>query len=214
MDLAWRPPLTPNAPAAADAAGMAPALRRRGGEGFGTAAHGARLVPVAALTAAAVGTRRRKAPAARGRAARAFSAEARKWLKQSLQLPSNWCFGARWFGGFGNLASPQRIKGGCFMPGFNNSRAAFCFFPTAESFGVSAHIGSAVVRGKGEVRFHQGSTRFHQGSTKVPPGFHQGSTGFCEGCGVVRGGFEVRFHEGSTRVRSTRFCEGCGVVHG
>ena len=54
------------------------------------------------------------------------------------------------------------------------------FSPTAESFGVSAQIGSGVVRGDPELRFHQGSTRvppgFHQGSTRVPPGFHQGST--------------------------------------
>ena len=57
------------------------------------------------------------------------------------------------------------------------------FSSTAESFGVSAQIGSGVVRGSPEVRFHQGSTRvpprlpgFHQGSTRVPPGFHQGST--------------------------------------
>ena len=70
---------------------------------------------------------------------------------------------------------------------------------TAESFGVSAQIGSGVVRGGPEVRFHEGSTRvprgFHQGSTGVPPGFHQGSTRvprtrvptrFCKGCGVVR----------------------------
>ena len=56
----------------------------------------------------------------------------------------------------------------------------FFFLPrTAESFGVSAQMGSRVVRGGPEVRFHQGSTR-------VPPGFHQGSTRFCEGCGVVR----------------------------
>ena len=71
------------------------------------------------------------------------------------------------------------------------------FSPTAESFGVSAQIGSGVVRGGPEVRFHdvppgfhQGSRRvppgFHHGSTRVPPGFHQGSTRFCEGCGVVR----------------------------
>ena len=57
------------------------------------------------------------------------------------------------------------------------------FSPTAESFGVSAQIGSGVGRGGPEVRFHQRSTR-------VPPGCHQGSTrvppGFCEGCGVVR----------------------------
>ena len=62
--------------------------------------------------------------------------------------------------------------------------------PTAESFGVSAQIGSGVVRGGPEARFHQGSTRvppgFHQGSTRVPTGFQQGSTKFCEGCGVVR----------------------------
>ena len=43
-----------------------------------------------------------------------------------------------------------------------------CFSPTADSFGVSAQIGCGVVRGGPEVRFHQGSTRF------------------CEGCGVVR----------------------------
>ena len=53
------------------------------------------------------------------------------------------------------------------------------FFPRAESFGVSAQVGSAVVWGGPEVRFHEGSTR-------VPPGFHEGSMRFCEGCGVVR----------------------------
>ena len=37
------------------------------------------------------------------------------------------------------------------------------FSPTAESFGVSAQIGSGVVRGG----------RFHQGSTRVPPRFHE-----------------------------------------
>ena len=62
------------------------------------------------------------------------------------------------------------------------------FAPTAaESFGVSAQIGSGVVRGGPEVRFHEGSTRvprgFHQGSTRV---LHEGSARFCEGCGVVR----------------------------
>ena len=34
-----------------------------------------------------------------------------------------------------------------------------CFSPTADSFGVSAHIGSGVVWGGPEVRFHEGSTR-------------------------------------------------------
>ena len=42
--------------------------------------------------------------------------------------------------------------------------------PTAESFGVSAQIGSGVVRGGPEVRFHKGSTRVPQGSTRVPRG--------------------------------------------
>ena len=73
------------------------------------------------------------------------------------------------------------------------------FSPTAKSFGVSAQIGSGVVRGGPEVRF----TRVPQGSTRVPPGFHQGSTRFCEGCGVVRGGL---------RQGSTRFCKaGCSM---
>ena len=60
-----------------------------------------------------------------------------------------------------------------------DSLSVCIFSPTAESFGVSAQIGSGVVRGGHEVRFHEGSTR-------VPPRFHQGSTRFCEGCGVVR----------------------------
>ena len=77
-----------------------------------------------------------------------------------------------------------------------------CFSPTAESFGVSAQIGSGVVRVP--PGFHQG---FHQGSTRVPPGFHQGSTrvppsstrvppGFHQGSTRVPPGF----HQGSTRV--------------
>ena len=50
----------------------------------------------------------------------------------------------------------------------------FLVSPTAESFGVSAQMGSGVVRGGAEVRFHGSFTRvppgFHQGSTRVPPG--------------------------------------------
>ena len=76
------------------------------------------------------------------------------------------------------------------------------YSPTAESFGVSAQIGSGVVRGSPEVRFHDGSTR-------VPPEFHQVLRGLRGGPGwfevrfhqVLRGGpgwFDVRFHE--TRV--------------
>ena len=102
----------------------------------------------------------------------------------------------------------------------------------AESFGVSAQIGSGVVRGGPQLRFHEGSTR-------VPPEFHQvlrvvrgglGSTRALRGQRVVRGWFEVkfqvlqggpgwfevRFHQASTRFHqgSTRFCKGCGVVWG
>ena len=55
----------------------------------------------------------------------------------------------------------------------------FLFPPTAGSFGVSAQIGSGVVRGGPEVRFHQGSAR-------VPRGLRGGastekSTAFCWG---------------------------------
>ena len=39
------------------------------------------------------------------------------------------------------------------------------FSPTAESFRVSAQIGSGVVWGGSEIRFHEGFTR-------VPRGFH------------------------------------------
>ena len=79
---------------------------------------------------------------------------------------------------------------------FGSEQEAPVFSSTAESFGVSAQIGSGVVRGGPEVRFHQGST-------SVPPRFHQG----------LRGGpgwFEQGFHQGSTRVPpgSTRFPPG------
>ena len=43
-------------------------------------------------------------------------------------------------------------------------RAYLLFPPTAESFGGSAQIGSGVVRGGPDIRFHQGSTRVPQGS--------------------------------------------------
>ena len=42
----------------------------------------------------------------------------------------------------------------------------FLFSPTAESFGVSAQIGSGVVWGGPEVRFHDGSTRVPRGSAR------------------------------------------------
>ena len=50
------------------------------------------------------------------------------------------------------------------------------FSPTAESFGVSAQIGSGVIRGGPKVRATRVPPGFHQGSTRVPPGLHQGST--------------------------------------
>ena len=73
------------------------------------------------------------------------------------------------------------------------------FSPTAETFGVSAQIGSGVVRGGPEVRFHKGSTRVPPGFHQVR-GFHQGSANFFKSCGVVRGGL--------------RKVPGCGVVWG
>ena len=50
---------------------------------------------------------------------------------------------------------------------------SFSFSPTAESFGVSAQIGSGVVRGGHEVRFHDGSTR-------VPPRGSARVAGWCD----------------------------------
>ena len=45
--------------------------------------------------------------------------------------------------------------------------ALFSSSPTAKSFGVSAQIGSGVVRGGPEVRFHEGSTRVERGFHEV-----------------------------------------------
>ena len=59
----------------------------------------------------------------------------------------------------------------------------FFFPPTAESFGVSGQIGSGVVRGDPEVRFHESSTR-------VPPGFHP--RGFLEVLRGMRGGASTK----------------------
>ena len=49
---------------------------------------------------------------------------------------------------------------------------SFIFSPTAESSGVSAQIGSGVVWGGPEVRFHEGSTRVPRGSSRA--------AGWCE----------------------------------
>ena len=127
-------------------------------------------------------------------------------------------FGAR----FAVRASPPKIR--CWCLGLQLGPPVVRFYPfspTAESFGVSAQIGSGVVRGDPELRFHQGSTRvppsvppgFHQDSTRVPPGFHQGSTRVPPGFHQVPPGF----HQASTRLppgfhqASTRFCKD-GVV--
>ena len=73
----------------------------------------------------------------------------------------------------------------CVSEGAFNKKA-LTFSPTAESFGVSAQIGSGVVRGGPEVRFHEGSTRvppdptkFYEGSTRVPHSSAR-AAGWCE----------------------------------
>ena len=53
------------------------------------------------------------------------------------------------------------------------------FSPTAESFGVAGQIGSGVVGGGPEVRFHEGSSR-------VPRGFHEVLRGLREGRALKR----------------------------
>ena len=71
-------------------------------------------------------------------------------------------------------------KRGCYE--LSSRHVDACVFsPTAESFGDSAQIGSRVVRGGPEVRFHEGSTRpgFHEGSTRVPRGSAR-AAGWCE----------------------------------
>ena len=79
---------------------------------------------------------------------------------------------------------------------FAQKETAFvCFSPTAESFGVSAQIGSGVVWGSPEVRFHEGS--------RVARGFY-------EGCGVVRAQKENRMLLG---ISPELFFGGVGVTH-
>ena len=48
----------------------------------------------------------------------------------------------------------------------NQTQGRMVSSPTAESFGISAQIGSGVVRGGPEARFHEGCTR-------LAPGFHE-----------------------------------------
>ena len=66
---------------------------------------------------------------------------------------------------------------GCSQGGFVQKRkhgqgSSRFFSPTAESFGVSAQIGSGVVRGGPEARFHQGSSRVPRCSARA--------AGWCE----------------------------------
>ena len=66
-------------------------------------------------------------------------------------------------------------------------RTELPFSPTAESFGVSAQIGSGVVRCGPEVRLHEGSTRVPRGFLEVLRGLQGGastkkSTACCWGC--------------------------------
>ena len=61
----------------------------------------------------------------------------------------------------------EREKTNLGVPIFFNS-------PPAESFGVSAQIGSGVVRGGPEVRFHEGSTRVPQRFYEVLQGVGRG----------------------------------------
>ena len=48
-----------------------------------------------------------------------------------------------------------------------NKKLRSFYSPKAESFGVSAQIGSGVVQGGPEVRFHEGSTRVPRGSARA-----------------------------------------------
>ena len=92
------------------------------------------------------------------------------------------------------LCPPWKIQVYCFL----------CFSPTAESFGVSAQIGSRVVRGGPVVRFHQGSTR-------VPPGFHEGSTRVHEVLRGLRGGASTKK---STASPTAKGCPGKKMLLG
>ena len=85
----------------------------------------------------------------------------------------------------GKTSAPKKEKKQKRAPGF------FVFSPTAESFGVSAQIGSGVVRGGPEVRFHEGSTR-------VPRGFHEDLRGLRGGASTKKStaccwGYHLRF---------------------
>ena len=76
-------------------------------------------------------------------------------------------------------------SGFAFVDGFigqhlSSTQVGVCVFsPAAESFGVLAQIGSGVVRGGPEVRFHEGFTR-------VPRGFHEVLRGLLGGASTKK----------------------------
>ena len=86
------------------------------------------------------------------------------------------------FCGMGNWASSKKHQ---FLEEY--------VFPQQLKAWVPAQIGSGVVRGGPEVRFHEGSTRvpprFHESSTRVPPGLHQGFHEVLQG---LRGGASTK----------------------
>ena len=94
-----------------------------------------------------------------------------------------------WLDGEGKAEGNQQVEG---SDRFETCVCCGCCSPTAESFGVSAQIGSGSGAG------------FHQGSARVPPGFYQGFTrvplGFHE---VLRG-----LWGGASTKKSTACCWG------
>ena len=76
-----------------------------------------------------------------------------------------------------------------------------CFSPTAGSVGVSAQIGSGVVRGGLATRVPPRFDQFHQASTRVPLAFKVAWIAVCRAQRLRGGpGWFHEFHQGSTRV--------------
>ena len=78
-----------------------------------------------------------------------------------------------------------------------NIKRKAIYSPTAESFGVSAQVGSGVVRGSPEVRFHEGSTR------ALPPLHPPKKTNKCVFFGVFFGGFPEATYFGAPALQAT-----------
>ena len=107
----------------------------------------------------------------------------RKAKGNHILRPQNWTPPPPWFQSGRDTSAFVNPGGVCgSRPAAEAPRSCLlflCFSPTAESPGVPAQLGCGVARGGPEVRFNEGYTR-------APPGFHEGSTRFGEGCGVVR----------------------------